>query len=224
MRPDKEKEENKQNTREQPDVLEEVIARYYPEILKYCLWHAPGPSMAEDAAQETFLKLVRYFHEKLPDKKMVRRNGGGEDRVAGEKDFHFLRPLLYRIAANTCIDMRRKKSSQELSLESLAGYDRGEDQSKERWEDTGRGPAGQVESGYDRVDSDMEVRRLIEKLPEGQRDIVILRCSQDLTLREIAMITKLPLRTVQSRLRAALKYLKKELEKEGFQWKRDCGR
>ena len=81
-----------------------------------------------------------------------------------------------------------------------------------------------MESGYDRVDSDMEVRRLIEKLPEGQRDIVILRCSQDLTLREIAKITKLPLRTVQSRLRAALKYLKKELEKEGFQWKRDCGR
>ena len=77
MRPDKEKEENKQNTRGQPDVLEEVIVRYYSEILKYCLWHAPGPSMAEDAAQETFLKLVRYFHEKLPDKKMVRRNGGG---------------------------------------------------------------------------------------------------------------------------------------------------
>ena len=76
MCPDKAKEDNKQNTPEHPDVLEEVITRYYPEIFKYCLWHAPGPSMAEDAAQETFLKLVRYFNEKLTGKKYARGRKG----------------------------------------------------------------------------------------------------------------------------------------------------
>lgn len=220
MRPDKAKEDNKQNTREQPDVLEEVITRYYPEIFKYCLWHAPAPSMAEDAAQETFLKLVRYFNEKLTGKKYARgRKGKGEEgkNRARKEDFRSIRPLLYRIAANTCIDMRRKKSSQELSLESLAEYDDREGRSKELWKDAGRGHAGRAETGYERVDSDMEVLRLVEKLPEGQKEIVILRCSQDLTMREIAEIVGLPLRTVQSRLRAALKYLKNELEKEeGF--------
>lgn len=220
MRPDKAKEENQQNTRGQQDVLEKVITRYYPEILKYCLWHAPGPSMAEDAAQETFLKLVRYFNEKLTGQKnaRVRKKKDKEGKIwAGEEEFRSLRPLLYRIAANTCIDMRRKKSSQELSLESLAEYDDREGRSKELWKDVGGGHAGQAETGYERVDSDMEVLRLVEKLPEGQREIVILRCSQDLTMREIAEIVGLPLRTVQSRLRAALKCLKNELEKEeGF--------
>lgn len=62
--------------------------------------------------------------------------------------------------------------------------------------------------------SDMEMRRLVNSLPEEQREIVILRFSQDLTLREIAGIVKLPLRTVQSRLRSALNYLKRGLEQE----------
>ena len=60
----------------------------------------------------------------------------------------------------------------------------------------------------------MEMRRLVNSLPEEQREIVILRFSQDLTLREIAGIVKLPLRTVQSRLRSALNYLKRGLEQE----------
>ena len=80
MCPDKAKEDNKQNTPEHPDVLEEVITRYYPEIFKYCLWHAPGPSMAEDAAQETFLKLVRYFNEKLTGKKYAQGKKGKRRR------------------------------------------------------------------------------------------------------------------------------------------------
>ena len=39
---------------------------------------------------------------------------------------------------------------------------------------------------------------------------------KQLKLREIAQITGLPLRTVQSRLRAALKTLKMQLEKEDW--------
>ena len=57
--------------------------------------------------------------------------------------------------------------------------------------------------------------RLVERLPEKQREIVLLRFAQDLTLRETADVLGLPLRTVQSRLRAALKYLKKILKEGG---------
>ena len=41
---------------------------------------------------------------------------------------------------------------------------------------------------------------------------MLLRYGQDLTLREIAQVTGIPLRTVQSKLRRALQTLKKELE------------
>lgn len=53
----------------------------------------------------------------------------------------------------------------------------------------------------------------MELLPEELREIVILRFSQELKLREIARVTGLPMRTVQSRLRKALKLLKQELER-----------
>lgn len=41
--------------------LDELVEAFYPEILRYCLWHAPTPTLAEDAAQETFLKAIRFF-------------------------------------------------------------------------------------------------------------------------------------------------------------------
>ena len=35
------------------DAVNELIAMYYPEILRYCLWHAPNRSLAEDITQVT---------------------------------------------------------------------------------------------------------------------------------------------------------------------------
>ena len=43
------------------DAVDELIGLLYPEILRYCLWHAPNRGLAEDAAQETFLKVIRYY-------------------------------------------------------------------------------------------------------------------------------------------------------------------
>ena len=50
---------------EQGDITaaDELIEVYYPEILKYCIWHAPNRTLAEDATQETFLKLIRYMNK-----------------------------------------------------------------------------------------------------------------------------------------------------------------
>ena len=78
---------------EQGDVTaaDELIKAYYPEILKYCIWHAPNKTLAEDATQETFLKAIRYMD------KYVHRG--------------MFRAFLYKIASNTCIDMWRKQES-----------------------------------------------------------------------------------------------------------------
>ncbi len=154
--------------------VDELISIYYPEILRYCLWHAPDPSIAEDAAQETFLKAVRYF-----------------DRYTHKGKF---KSFLYRIAANTCIDMQRKNCRPDISLEESAV------------------DPGYSEPAFEAVQSDMVMRQLVRSLPENQREIVLLRFGQDLTLRETAEVLHLPLRTVQSRLRSALKKLKAELD------------
>ncbi len=153
--------------------VDELIEAYYPEILRYCLWHAPNKDLAEDAAQETFLKVIRFF-----------------DRYTHKGKF---KPFLYRIAANTCVDLWRKERDQDIPLEEMTS-----------------------EPAYEDPElAAMELRQLVRGLPEELQEIVLLRFGQDLTLREISQVVDLPLRTVQSRLRSALKQLKKEFTEGG---------
>ena len=58
----------------------------------------------------------------------------------------------------------------------------------------------------------MNFQYMVRNLSEELREIVYLKFAQELTLKEIAMVTELPMRTVQSRLRRALKLLKNEME------------
>ena len=44
-----------------PTAAEELVMLYYDDILRYCLYHVPEQSLAQDAVQETFLKVFRYL-------------------------------------------------------------------------------------------------------------------------------------------------------------------
>lgn len=66
---------------------------YYEDILRYCIYHAPDKTAAEDAVQETFLKVIRY----MPN---YRHRGK-------------FRAFLYKVAANTCKDQWRKGAREE---------------------------------------------------------------------------------------------------------------
>lgn len=158
------------------EAVEELIGLLYPEILRYCLWHAPNRDLAEDAAQETFLKAIRYYDRYVHKGKC--------------------KAFLYRIAANTCVDMHRRMRAGESSIEEIP-----EELPCE-------------EPGFQRIHDDLNFRRQIRALPPEQQEVLLLRFGQELTLRQIAQITGTPLRTVQSRLRAALKRLKTQIEKE----------
>ncbi len=174
---------------EQGDIraADELIEMFYPEILRYCLWHAPNRFLAEDAAQETFLKVIRYF-----------------DRYTHKGRF---KAFLYRIAANTCIDMQRKNRHTEVSLEEAA-----------------LDPA-YSDPAFDAIRADLTVKQLVSRLPKDLQEIILLRYGQDLTIREIAEILDLPHGTVQSRLRSALKKLKAEivLQEEGAVYRKKGG-
>ena len=168
---------------EQGDVTaaDELIETYYPEILKYCIWHAPNRTLAEDATQETFLKVIRYMN------KYVHKGN--------------FRAFLYKIAANTCIDMWRK---QKTVKEFPEGMKLEQIQMEISYE----------ESGFTEIQELLDLQKMIRILPNEQREIIILRFVHNLTIREIANITGIPFRTVQSRIRTALKKLKVEYGKE----------
>ena len=82
--------------------LDTLITAYYPQILNYCRWHTADEQQAQDAAQETFLKAVRWL-----------------DSCGGFQGA--FRPFLYKIAKNICIDLNRTMKRTEVSLESLPG-------------------------------------------------------------------------------------------------------
>lgn len=98
------------------------------------------------------------------------------------------RAYLYKLAANTCADLWRRSGRAQPAV-----------------------PEACFEPGFERVEAELDLERLISALPEKQREVVVLRFVHELKLREIAEVLDEPLRTVQSRLRAALKALEKHL-------------
>lgn len=154
--------------------LNELIKIYYPDIFRYCLWHTSNIEMAEDATQETFLKAIRHLDGYMHRGKY--------------------KTYLYKIAANTCIDLWRQNQHSVFStIEEIEEY---------------------IEPRFERIESEIYWAEIFSVLPVEQREVLILRYVHELKLREIADISGRPLRTVQSQIRAALKSIKKILRKE----------
>lgn len=153
------------------EALDEMIRLYYPEILRYCIWHTQNRETAEDATQETFAKAIRHM-----------------DSYVHRGKF---KAYLYKIAINTCNDFwRHGKKSIILETEEY------------------------TENGFEQIESKMTMTKMLSELPASQRELIILRYVHELKIREIAEILNLPIRTVQSRLRAALKNLERNYRKE----------
>lgn len=156
------------------ECLDELVAFYYPAILRYCLWHMPDRESALDATQETFLKLVRFL-----------------DRYEKRGAF---RAFLYRIAANTCIDLKRKRSGTESLTESVAEM------------------ICVSEDGYQAAEDRQLLANALTHLDNETRELILLRYGQELSFREIADITGIPLRTLQTRIRRAVKKLREVMD------------
>ncbi len=152
--------------------LDKLVAFYYPDILRYCLWHTPNRQIAEDATQDTFLKTIRHLNAYVHRGKF--------------------RAYLYKIAANVCIDYSRKKTIEQLP-DDLQEYD----------------------SHLEQIESKANFVWLLRDLPDEQREVVLLRFVHELKIREISEVIGIPMRTVQSRLRSALKRIERDFGKEG---------
>lgn len=157
------------------ELIEAWVRALYPDILRYCLFHTVNRGEAEDAAQETFLKAIRFGD----------RTGAHWRQKA----------LLYRIAHNVCIDMGRRRRADALP-EDLSADD----------------------AGFANAEADADLALLVSGLEPEARELVLLRFQQELTLREIASVLQIPLRTAQSRLRSALKRIENTMRKEAIRY------
>ena len=141
-----------------------------------------SPEAAEDALQSTFAKAIEVKHTINPTS---------------------AKGWLFRVAMNQALATRRRQKVHERAVEHSAGEERSPKRQVER-----DSPAG----GLIRWETVELVRRAIGLLPEVQQQVVRMRIDQGKTFALIAEELKLPLGTVLSRMQAALKRLRTDLD------------
>ena len=138
--------------------------------------------VADDIFQETFIKAVRVI-----DEGRYTDNG------------RFLSWIL-RIAHNQVIDYFRSRKQNKQVNEADAGYN----------------VLGTLRFAEHTIEDDMvaaqinsDVRRLVEMLPDEQREVVMLRYYSGLSFKDIAEQTDVSINTALGRMRYALINLRK---------------
>lgn len=148
--------------------------------------------------EEQYDKIYRYCYFKLYDKKSAQditqetflRFFRQDLSLGGSKEL----PYLYTIAKNLCVDSFRKKTTESLeNITEEITYDPTED-----WI------------------SNLTLKSVISKLPQEEQELIFLRYVNEISITVICKVTGFSRFAVYRRLSKALKWLKEELEKEGF--------
>ena len=170
--------------------FDELLSRNQDKIFTYIMYVVKDEDLANDLFQETFLKVITKL-----------QNGQYSD--TGKFSW-----WLTRIAHNVIIDHYRSLKSSKIveapkendlsNLRSASVMD----QNREN------------ELNNEQVLKD--VKRLVEALPESQRDVVYMRFFQELSSKEIAEMTNVSINTSLGRMRYALINLRKLTRQYGL--------
>ena len=171
--------------RQNPELLDHLIELYQHRLLRYLLFLTGKREVAEDLFQETWIRVLMR---------------GGQYNGKARFD-----TWLFTIARNLVIDLSRKRTMASLDEMSDAN---GDDRPFEIAMDA-PSPLEQFEAREDCA----EVGEVLLKLDSTYREVLVLRFYEELSLEEIAGVTRAPLSTVKSRLYRGLAALKPEVER-----------
>jgi RNA polymerase sigma-70 factor (ECF subfamily) len=174
--------------RHDAELLDRLIVQYQHRLLRYLLFLTGDREMADDLFQETWMRVLTR---------------GSQYNGAARFD-----TWLFTVARNMLIDLRRKRTM--VSLEEMCT---GEDEDY-----TFEIPSGEP-NPFDRYRSQEEARRIAAALMMIEplhREVLVLRFHEELSLEEIATVTRSPLSTVKSRLYRGMAALKPHLQKESL--------
>lgn len=174
--------------RQDVGLLDELIVRYQHRLMRYLLYLTGNREMAEDLFQEVWMRvLVRGA------------------QFNGQARFD---TWLFTIARNLAIDQRRKRTMASLD-ELFEGS--GDDDRPMSFEiaDGEPTPLDHFSSLQDRE----RIATALLQLDTLYRDVLVLRFHEELSLEEIAKVTRAPLSTVKSRLYRGLAAIKPKLER-----------
>jgi len=164
--------------------LEQLIQKYKDKIYTTILLLVKDKQLSDDFFQDTFIKVIETIR-------------GGRYKDEGK----FL-PWVMRIAHNHCLDHFRKvkihpilrASNDEHIMENI-GYSE-----------------QAVDSKIIKRENHARVRQMLDRLPEPQREVVILRHYAELSFKEISLLTNCSINTTLGRMRYGLQNLRKLME------------
>ena len=171
------------------DAISQLIDKYSARIRDYIRMMVKDNDVADDILQETLIKVVRVIDE-------------GRYADTGK----FLSWVL-RIAHNRVLDYFRAQKSSRTISESESGYD---------MLGTLRFAEQTVEDRMISEQIESDVRRLIELLPDEQREVVVMRYFAGLSFQEIAEQTDVSINTALGRMRYALINLRKMIKENNL--------
>jgi RNA polymerase sigma-70 factor (ECF subfamily) len=179
--------------RQNPELLDQLIEQYQHRLMRYLLFLTGKREVAEDLFQETWMRVL-----------MRGAQYNGKARFD---------TWLFTIARNLVIDLSRKRTM--ASIDEM--NDTREDDRPFEVAMDGPSPLEQFQAR----ENSAEVGEVLLKLESSYREVLVLRFYEELSLEEIAGVTRAPLSTVKSRLYRGLAALKPEMER--IRASRPCG-
>jgi len=167
--------------------FDEIVNRYLKMIYNFVYRFTGNEKVAEDITQETFLKAWKNLK-----------------KFDLNKSF---KTWIYSIAKNTAIDYLRKRKDIPISM-----FDN--ESGGNIIEDTLTDDELKADEIYIMAENKKQVESVLTKLSEIQKEVVILKYVNELSLTEVSDILNIPRETIKSHHRRALIKMKKLLEEK----------
>ena len=164
-----------------------LVDRYQNKVYSYIMMLVRDRQLADDLFQDTFLKIIRTIK-------------GGAYKEEGK----FIQ-FAMRIAHNLIIDYFRKEKRLPMVDPTKEEYDM---LANARMKDPSVEERIITEQIYD------DLRKMINRLPDEQREVLNLRFYSDMSYKEIADVTNVSINTALGRMRYALINLRKIAEEK----------
>ena len=170
----------------QKQYLNEIAEKYYDDIYYFCSYQTGSREDAYDLAQETFLRFIRYVDH---------------------YKYRNLKGYLLTIAMNLCRNYTHDTGKAPVLTDSYGAEqgDRGEEEA-----------AGFPGREYEDQEISLLLEAALHKLPDIQREAVLLHYFYGYKNREISRMTGASYSAVKSRVRQGLEKLQQLLNREDF--------
>lgn len=171
------------------EAISQLIERHSSRVYDYICMMVKDRQLADDIFQDTFIKAIKVIDE-------------GRYKESGK----FLSWVM-RIAHNQVIDHFRAEKQNKNITPTTAGYDILASQSPLEKSIEDQLVGKQIEA---------DVRKLVEHLPEEQKEVVRLRYYYGLSFKEIADQTEVSINTALGRMRYALINLRRMIKEKNI--------